>query len=85
MTPSIIEKLNKGLIELLEADDSPIVTVEEVAKYLDIDKAKLRQIIYSGKCPFAIGMDGGKYGHGYSRINKLAFYNWIRGNSNAGL
>ncbi len=76
-TPQSIEQLDNKLMALLDADDLPYLKIEDVAKFLGIDKMVLRRMMYAGTCPFGFGMAGDKYGNGFSKISKLAFYNWI--------
>jgi hypothetical protein len=79
--PEIIEKLEKELIGLLEADEKPDISANQVARLLNIDVSKFRNMVYSGNVPFAIGENGGKHGRGFCRVSKLALWNWINGAS----
>ncbi len=76
-TPKSIEQLDIELTKMLDADDKPYLKIEVVAKYLGIDKMVLRRMMYAGTCPFGFGMEGDKYGNGFGKISKLAFYNWM--------
>lgn len=75
--PESIIKLDNDLNALLEADNKPYLKIEDAAKFLGIDKMALRRMMYAGTCPFGFGVEGDKYGNGFGKISKLAFYNWI--------
>jgi hypothetical protein len=79
--PPIITVLEGRLFDLLGKDDSPTLSIEETAPAIGMGKDQLRRWVQSGKCPFGMGWEGGKYGRGYSKVSKLALWNWISGKS----
>ena len=75
--PKIIESQQRRLEEMLEQDDSPYLNVQEVGKFLGTDPDCIRASAEGGKCPFAFGGRNGVRGARFTKIPKLAFYNWI--------
>ena len=76
MRPPMIDKLQNDLIELIEKDESPSVTIEEAAKLLGQDRDCLRQSIASGTCPFGYGGTN-PGGSRFGRVSKLALWNFL--------
>lgn len=75
MKPPIIDRLEQDLDNLMSADASPTIAVNEVAAYLGIDPMCIRQMAYNNSCPWAFGYKGD--GNGYARVSKLALYRWL--------
>lgn len=73
--PLNIIKLESQLQELIEKDDNPYLTVEDVAKLIGMDKECLRESIANGRSPFGIGGQRSG-GNRFAKIPKLTFYNW---------
>ena len=76
-TPEIIKQLDSELVELVTADDGPVLSVKDVAKFLGMGQESLRKMLYTGSVPFGLGREGNKYEEGAAKISKLAFYNWV--------
>ena len=76
MKPKLIDELLADLVEAIDRDSSPSMSVEEAAKLLGQDKECLRRSIASGTCPFGYGGTG-PGGNRYGRVSKLALWNWI--------
>lgn len=65
------------LVALVEKDNSPCLSVQDVSDYLGKDVNTIRLMAMRGEIPFAIGgktHDGGKR---IVVIPKLAFWAWI--------
>jgi len=77
MKPEIIGRLNRELVEALDADQSASISINTAAKLLNIDDQCLRVAIARGSCPFAVGGEHERTGHRFGRISKLALYNWL--------
>lgn len=76
MKPQIIEELQRQLVEVIEKDNTPSITIEEAAKVLGQDKENLRRAIAMGTCPFGYGGTGPS-GQRFGRVSKLALWNFL--------
>lgn len=76
MKPTMIEELQRQLVDLIEKDNSPSISIEEAAKILGQDKDCLRQAIAMGTCPFGYGGTGPS-GQKFGRVSKLALWNFL--------
>lgn len=77
MIPTIIKDLDEKLNELLEKDDKNYITAQAAADFLGMDVDTLRASAEAGRCPFAISGRSWSKGNRFTKIPKLAFYNWI--------
>jgi hypothetical protein len=82
--PPVITLLEDKLFALLEKDDSPTLSIEETAPVIGMGVPQLRRWVQSGKCPFGMGWEPvritkTKKENGYSKISKLALWNWMQG------
>lgn len=75
--PEIISKLIKELINVLEEDDKPCISIDKAAKLLGVDNQSLRIAIANGSCPFGFGGQHERSGSRFGRISKLALWNWM--------
>ena len=74
---NIIKKQNDELYELLNKDNLPYLKPQDVANFMGIDVDCLRAAAESGRCPFALGGRNGLRGSRFTKIPKLAFFNWF--------
>jgi hypothetical protein len=85
MQPEIITKLTKELIDALNEDDKPYISIDRASKLLGVDNQSLRVAVANGSCPFGFGGQHEKSGSKFGRVSKLALWNWItKGNPIAG-
>jgi len=75
--PTIINDLEKRLIEALEKDNNPSISIEEAAKILGQDKDCLRVAIANGTCPFGYGGQHKMNGQRFGRVSKMALYRFL--------
>lgn len=75
--PKTIENLNSRLTELLDKDDSSYISAQAAADFLGMDVDTLRAAADNGHCPFAISGRKWSKGNRFTKIPKLAFYNWL--------
>lgn len=77
MQPEIISRLTKELINALNEDDKPCLSIDRTSKLLGVDSQSLRLAIANGSCPFGYGGQHSKSGTRFGRVSKLALWNWI--------
>jgi len=77
MQPEIINKLNKELIDVMNADEKPCISIDKAAHLLGVDNQSLRVAIANGTCPFGFGGQHQRTGNRFGRVSKLALWNWI--------
>lgn len=77
MKPQIIKDQEQKLVELLEKDALPTVSVSDAASFLGIHPSTLRRSLYTGRSPLGFGIEGDLQRNGYSVIPKLSFYNFL--------
>ncbi len=77
MKPPIIKNLQDKLNELMSKDDKSCISAKEAADFLGIDVDTIRAAAENGNCPFAISGRTYSRGNRFTKIPKLAFYNWL--------
>ena len=76
MTPQIIREQHEKLVDLMNKDNSPSLSVRDVAEWFGVDYQCMLKSIEQGNCPFGIG---GKNPNGnrFAKVNKEALWNWV--------
>ena len=77
MKPLIIKNLENELIDVLNQDNSPSISVEVAAKLIGQDRDCLRRSIANGTCPFGYGGINREKGTHFGRVSKLALWNFL--------
>lgn len=77
MPPEIINRLNKELVEAMNDDEKPYISIDKAAHLLGVDNQSLRVAIANGTCPFGFGGQHERTGSRFGRVSKLALWNWI--------
>jgi|GEM_PF-2510415 len=80
-TPDSIRQQYQALLDLMNKNpNSYSVSVTEAAKVLGMDVECLKAAAYQGRCSFAIGGDNGALTNRFTKIPKLAFWNFFNQN-----
>lgn len=76
--PAIITDLENKLNQLINKDDKPTVSIDDVATLLELDREKLVAAAITGTLPFGFGCPApGRNGNRYARISKLTLWHWM--------
>lgn len=73
-----IIEMRKQVLDAINEDDKPTMSIDRTAKLLGIDKECLRVSIANGTCPFGVGGYHRDTGTQFGRVSKLALWNWMR-------
>ena len=77
MKPQIIVDLEKKLLDAMEEDRDPSITIIKAAEVVGMDVDCLRQSISQGTCPFGVGGKNGDRGNRFGKVPKVAIWNWM--------
>ncbi|WP_041668461.1 hypothetical protein [Acetobacterium woodii] len=76
--PESVKKQYEELVKLMDKNPkSYSVPATDAAKVLGMDVECLKAAAYQGRCPFAIGGDNGALTNRFTKIPKLALWNFF--------
>lgn len=76
--PQSVLNQHKALVELMDKEpNNSMINVTDAADIIGMGTETLKAAAYDGKCPFAIGGDTGPHKQRFTKIPKLAFWNFM--------